>query len=99
MAIIVEEDKGKSNIGKIVGALAILGIIGASVYYIFFAAPELVIIAPTGALSTIAPIAQVSLHPEDVINSASFQALKPGIPAPSSTGPGTVGRSNPFILP
>jgi|SRR6185437_1752671 len=99
MAIIVEEEKRKSNIGMIVGWVVILGIVGAAVYYVFFAAPELIEIPATGALSTIAPIAQVSLHPEDVINSAGFTALKPGIPNPTSTGPSAVGRTNPFIAP
>ena len=99
MAIIVTEEKNRTNMLRIVGWLGILAVIGASIYYIFFAAPELVIIAPSTSLSQIAPIAQINIHPEDVLNSAAFQSLSSPIAQPTPSGPVSVGRTSPFIAP
>ena len=100
MAIIIEEDKKKSNIVAILGWLAVIGVLGAGVYYLFFAAPEFVVITPPTNLQYIAPISQVSLSPDDVLKSASFQLLKPpSFPLPTPQGPTAVGRTNPFIAP
>lgn len=100
MAIVVEEEQNKVNLMRLGGWLAILIAFGAAIYYIFFAAPELVVISPPASLTTITPIAQVALHPEDVLNSPSFTALKaPPFALPSPAGPAPVGRPNPFISP
>lgn len=100
MAIIVEEEKNKVNLIRLGGWLVILVVFGAAIYYVFFAAPELVIIAPPPSFSMIAPITQVALHPEDVLNSPAFTALKtPPFALPTPQGPAPVGRSNPFIAP
>lgn len=97
MAIIISEEKSKASLISLLGWLGILAVIGAAVYYIFFSAPELVIIAPSGNVGAIAPIAQIALHPEDVINSPAFQSLQTQVPLPSPTGPTPIGRSNPFL--
>ena len=99
MAIIVEEGEKRSNIFSIVGWLVFLGIAGAAVYYLFFAQPELVTIPSAGSLSTIAPITQLALHPETVIQSPAFQALTSTIPLPTPQGPAVVGRTDPFVAP
>jgi len=101
MAIIVEEGKSNSgNIIRIAGWIGILGILGVAIYYIFFAAPELVIITPPVSLQEVTPLAGVTLHPEDVLNSPSFQALKPpSFPLPTPQGPASVGRQDPFLAP
>jgi hypothetical protein len=99
MAIIVEENERKSNIFGIVGWLVFLIIVGAAVYYVFFAQPELVAIPASGNLGEIAPITQVALHPETVVQGAAFQALTSTIPLPSPSGPASVGRPDPFIAP
>ena len=100
MAIIIEEEKKRVNIVSIVGWVVILGILGATAYYLFFISPELAVIVPPSDFQTITPIAQVSLQPEDVINSAGFQSLKaPTFPLPDPHGPAAVGRSNPFLAP
>jgi uncharacterized membrane protein YjjP (DUF1212 family) len=99
MAIIVEEEQKKSNLFGIIGWLVFLAIAGAAVYYVFFAQPELVTISASGTIGTIAPIAQTSLHPETVVQSSAFQALKSTITLPSPQGPAGVGRTDPFIAP
>lgn len=100
MAIVVEEDRNRGNSLRILGWVAILILLGAAIYYIFFAAPELVTISPPANFQNIAPLSQITLHPEDVLNSAAFQALKPpAFPLPTPQGPAAVGRVNPFITP
>jgi len=99
MAIIVEEEQKKSNLFGIIGWLVFLVIAGAAVYYVFFAQPELVTIPASGTLGTIAPITQTALHPETVVQSPAFQALKSTITLPSPQGPAAVGRTDPFIAP
>lgn len=82
------------------GWLVFLGIFAAAVYYIFFAAPELVIIPPPASYGTIAPLANISLEPQSVLNSPQYLALKPPpFAMPTATGPASVGRANPFVSP
>jgi len=101
MAIVIEEN-GSSNrngIFGIIGWLVFLAIAGVAVYYVFFAQPELVSIPATGSLGTIAPIAQLSLDPQSVVNSPAFQALTSTIPLPTTSTPATVSRPDPFLAP
>ena len=100
MAIIVEEEKKTtSHIFSIAGWLAVLVIAAAAVYYIFFAAPQPVTLSSAGGLSVIAPLTQSAIQPQDVEGSSALQALHTTITAPTSTGPVSVKRSNPFLAP
>ena len=100
MAIIVEEGEKKGgNILGIVGWLVFLGVAAAAAYYVFFAQPSLVVIPSNGSLSTIAPITQLALHPETVIQNPAFQALHSSVTLPTPQGPVPVGRTDPFVTP
>jgi len=100
MAIIVEdEQKSGSNLIRLLAWVGLLAVILIAIYYVFFSAPQLVIIPPSGNLSTIAPIANVNLNAQDVVNSPGFQSLHSSIPLPSPQGPASVGRPNPFVSP
>ena len=100
MAIIVEEEKSKVNLVSLGGWLGIVVLIGVIVYYVFFAAPELVVIAPPASFQAITPISGANLHPEDVLNSQAFTTLKPPpFPLPTPQGPTPVGRPDPFLFP
>jgi hypothetical protein len=101
MAIIVDEEKKPTHIFAILAWLGFLIVAGAAVYYIFFAVPQVVAPPAIGSLSAIAPIASSSINPQTVVSSPAFQAILQGttIPAPSSTGPVSVGRPNPFLSP
>lgn len=100
MAIVVEESGKRGNITRLLAWIAVVVIVVAAVYYIFFATPPLEIISPPASFTNIQPIAQITLHPEDVLNSAAFQSLKsPTFPLPTPQGPAAVGRANPFIAP
>ncbi len=97
MAIIIEEERKRSNITGLVGWFVILAIIAAAVYYVGFAAPELVIITPTDTISSIAPIAQSSLDASQITGSPAFKALIASSIPPVATSTG--GRPNPFLAP
>lgn len=99
MAIVVEEGEKRTNLLGIIGWLVFLGIVAAAIYYVFFAQPELVVITSSGNLSTIAPIANTSIHPDSVIKSSAFQSLTSTVPLPTPQGPAAVGRTNPFVAP
>lgn len=99
MAIIVEEGRKRTNLLGIAGWVVFLGILAVAAYYIFFVSPELVPIAATGSLSTIAPIANVNLNPQTIVGSAQFQSLQSNIALPTPQSPNGVGRPNPFIAP
>jgi hypothetical protein len=99
MAIIVEEGKKKNNLLAIAGWVLFLAIVGVSAYYIFFTEPQLVPIAATGTLSTIAPIANIKLDPQTIVSSTQFESLQSDITLPTPEGPTPVGRPNPFIAP
>jgi hypothetical protein len=99
MAIIVEEEKKKTNILGIAGWVVFIGLVLAVIYYIFFASPTLVVIPASGAISTIAPIANANLNPQGIVSSTQFESLQSNITLPTPESPASVGRANPFITP
>jgi hypothetical protein len=101
MAIIVDEERKPTHIFAIVAWLGFLIVVSVAVYYIFFAVPQAAVLPTTGGLSTLAPLASTTIQPQDVINSAAFQAILKGttIQPPSASGPATKGRQNPFLSP
>jgi len=99
MAIVIEEEKRGSNILAFLGWVAVIAIIGAAIYYIFFIVPPSAIILPTGTLQNLSAIPSSGVNPQDVVNNDEFQALQPYISEPTSTGPVPVGRTDPFIAP
>jgi hypothetical protein len=100
MAIVIEEaQKDRTNLWRFLAWFGVFIVIAAAVYYIFFAAPELVVVTPSGNFNAIAPIANISLDPSSVLQNQAFQSLQSTVPPPSPSGPAAVGRSNPFIAP
>ena len=99
MAIIIEEDKNKSNIIGIAGWVAFIAIVLFAVYYIFFAPAESVIVIPPANLTSITPISEITLYPQDVANNKLFQSLQQYVSSSSVQGSAAVGRANPLIQP
>jgi hypothetical protein len=100
MAIVVEEEKkGSSNALTYLGWIVVLVIIGAAVYFIFFVEPPSAIILPTGTLQSVGSLPVSGVNPANVVNNTEFQALQQYIAEPTSTGPVSVGRPDPFIAP
>jgi hypothetical protein len=100
MAIVIEEDKSKSqNSVSFLGLIIIVVILAVAAYFIFFVNPEPTPVTPPAGLDNIDSLSQVQIDPATVANNPSFQALKQYIPEPTSTGPASVGRTDPFIAP
>ncbi len=100
MAIVIEEEKKNGlELMRVAWFVAFIAIVGIAVYYIFFAAPELVVVPPPQGFSAAVPTG-LNIQPQDVLGSPAFQALKvPQFPLPSASGPVSVGRQNPFVAP
>lgn len=96
MAIIIEEKTNGNGIVTFLIWLAILGIITASAYYVFFKKPELVEFSasPPLTFNNIQQLSKISINSDQLINNPQFQALKQYVTVPS---PENVGRSNPFL--
>ena len=99
MAIIIEEEKKSSNILAVLGWIVVLAIIVAAIYYIFFVEPPSAVILPTGTLQSVGSLPVAGVNPENVVQNDEFQALHQYVSEPTSTGPVSVGRQNPFIAP
>ncbi len=100
MAIIIEEEKNnKMSITSLLGWFLLAIVLGAGVYYLFFAVPQPAIITPPAGFNNITPITQLTFNPQTVITSPAFTSLTQTVPEPTSTGPVPVGRPNPFIAP
>jgi hypothetical protein len=99
MAIIIEEEKGRTNIMSIAGWMVFFAIIVVAIYYIFFAPPQSVIVVPPANLVSITPISEITLNPQDVANSQLFQSLRQYVSSSVAQGPVAVGRANPLIPP
>jgi hypothetical protein len=99
MAIVVEEEKKRSNILGLAGWFVFLAVFIAAIYYIFFVTPAVVSIPTTGTLATIAPIVSANLSPQSIVGSSQFESLQSNITLPTPASPNSVGRSNPFIVP
>jgi len=99
MAIIIEEPTKKSGTPFLLGMVIFVAIIGGGAYYVFFAPAPAAIVTPPPNYASIAPIASISFDPTSLLNSPGFQALKLYVAEPTSTGPGAVGRPNPFVAP
>ena len=100
MAIVIEEEKSRVSIAGIGGLVIFVAVVAAAVYYIFFAAPELVPVPLPQGYEDIAPAAGFNLNPENVLAKPPFTDLQmPAFPLPTPGGPAPVGRANPFVAP
>jgi len=99
MAIIVEEEKKSSSGSVFLGGVIIVIILAASAYYLFFAAPPAVVATPPPNFAIIQPIANININTQGLTSNPNFAALKSYIAEPTSTGPGAVGRTDPFVTP
>jgi hypothetical protein len=96
MAIVVEEEKtSKAGLVGILMWVAVVGVVGASVYYIFVKKPDFIgkVIAPK-ELENISQLSDVTLNPETIINNPVYQSLRAHVgPRPTPQA----GRANPFL--
>jgi hypothetical protein len=99
MAIIIEEEKKTSGTLNMLGWLAMLAIVGAAIYYVFFVSPGTAIILPSASLNSIGSITQASLNARSIVSSTEFLSFEQYVATSSAFGSVPVGRANPFVSP
>lgn len=94
MAIVIEEDRPRTNPLALVGWVVILVVIVVAVYYIFFKSPESIITETPAGFRDTEQISKFSLDPESIKTYPGFRSRIPYVNEPV---PQNVGRSNPFL--
>lgn len=94
MAIVVEQEKGRSDIFVFVGWLGVMITIVVIIYYLFFQKPELIPIPQSSDFSLTSNVAGIEINPSIVINDPAFSNRQPYVSIP---GIGQTGRPNPFL--
>ena len=93
MAIVIEEEKDRSNILVFIGWVVVVTTILVAVYFIFFQNPEIIeTVGPEGFRRT-KEVSQININTEEILRTGSF-------PRPSyvtEPGEGVSGRTNPFL--
>lgn len=95
MAIVLENEKKNIDWSFILGIMAVVGIVGSAIVYLFFVNPEAVQQLTTPEQKTIDEFSKLRFRPEEILNSAAFQGLRTVVPmvAPSDA---EIGKLNPF---
>ncbi len=95
MAIIIEQEKRKINWFAFILIILLVAIIGAVIYYLFFAATPFVERVIPSRLQSLNELSSIKLEPEAVINNPSFQILKQYVNS-IEIQDNFVGKANPF---
>ncbi len=98
MAIFVEQEKKKSNWFGLAIFIAIIAILGAAIYYLFFASVpgiEKVLLPRSSKLTSLEKIYNSKFKPEAVTNHPTFLLLKQYVNPVETSG--SSGRANPFL--
>ena len=93
MAIIIEQEKSKTNWFALLLMLFILGVAGILIYYLFFVSPATLEKAINPSLQSVKDLSQAELNPEEVFNRTDFKSLNQHV-GPIQLGQG--GKLNPF---
>ncbi len=96
MAIIIEEEKRKINWFAVALILSLVIIIGAAIYYLFFASIPLVEKVVPPRLQSLQELSSIKLQPETIISDSRFQILKQYV-NPIEIQTNSIGKTNPFL--
>jgi len=96
MAIIIEEQRRKINWFALALILLLVAIIGAAIYYLFFAPIPLVERVAPPRLKSLQELSSIKLQPETIINDSRFQILKQYV-NPIEIQTNSIGKTNPFV--
>ena len=96
MAIIIEEEKRKINWFVLTLILSLVIIIGAAIYYLFFAVLPLVEKIASPRLQSLQELSSIKLQPETIISDPRFQILKQYV-NPIEIQTNSIGKTNPFV--
>jgi len=94
MAIIVEEEKRRTNLFSLILGTSLFVAIIVLVYYLFFAPTPLMEKVISSNTQTLKELSGIRLQPEEVINNPKFQILRQYV-NPIDTG--MPGKNNPFL--
>lgn len=94
MAIIVEENRKRTNFLSVLTWLIVIGVIGFASYYIFFKKPEVVDIAIPTEFQDTTELSKIKLNRASIDNDTTFGTLKPYTTPPSES---RTGRTNPLL--
>jgi hypothetical protein len=95
MAIIIEEQKRRINWFALALIVFVVAIIGAAIYYLFFASTPLVERVVPPRLQSLQELSLIELQPEKVISDSRFQILKQYVD-PIEVPTSSIGKTDPF---
>lgn len=96
MAIIIHEEKKRINWFSLGSIIFIISVIGAVIYYLFFAEIPLIERVAPPKFQSLKSISSLELNPAEIRNSPKFQILRPYF---NQIEIGPKGRLNPFLPP
>lgn len=94
MAIIFEEKTNKSSILNFLVWVAVLAIVAAGVYYVFFKKPELAEFTSSASFKNIQQLSKITINSTELLNNPRFNSLKKYITVSPLQ---TTGKTNPFL--
>ncbi len=94
MAIVLEETKKQFNWKLPALILAIIGVLGGAIYFLFFAPTPAIEVIVSPAVRSASELSNIRFDPAAVVNSDAFRSLRRYSSDPTI---GRVGRTNPFI--
>lgn len=93
MAIVLEEEKKRTNWVAILTVAVIVIVLFVGSYFLFFKQPQLIEVVAPKSLQDLGKLSQLSFDPSGVINDPTLKLLRQ---YGSNISPVTPGRSNPF---
>ncbi|MDP3991564.1 MAG: hypothetical protein Q8P66_01505 [Candidatus Colwellbacteria bacterium] len=93
MAILVEEETGRKGVFGVFIIAAIVILLGAATYYLFFAPTPFIEVVIPSRLETVSKISESGFNTSAVFNSPVYRSLRQYVDEPVL---GEIGRPNPF---
>ncbi len=94
MAILMEEEKRKINWFTLAIVVAVVVILGLTIYYIFFISPSTIEVIVPSRLKLLQETEQLKFDPNEILNNDMLKNLKPQV-APVIPEPAS--NINPFL--
>lgn len=94
MAIVIEEQKPPKNWGTVIAISAVIILIFAGVYFLFFKKPILIEMVAPASLEKTKKLSQLKFDPAGIQNNEVFKSLRQYTTLPTA---GELGRNNPFL--
>lgn len=98
MAIVIENERRKTNWAFIIGVLVVVVSIIITIIYVFFVNPQQAEVIISPKLQSLSDFSQLQFNPEQMMSNPAFKNLQSFVQfnIPQSGSP-ALGKSNPFI--